>query len=51
MLLSVAMKDVCMKARKVNSHNPNRVYVVAYIGPIFFSCDKGNERERCRLGL
>lgn len=41
MLLSVAVKDVRRKARKVNSHNPNRVYVVAYIGPSFSHMTKG----------
>lgn len=51
MLQSVAMKDICGKARKMNSHNPNRLYVVAYIRPIFFSYDKGNNREGRALDL
>ena len=51
MLLSVAVEDVCRKARKINKHDPNRSYVVAYIGSMFFSFDKGNKREGCGLGL
>lgn len=51
MLLSVAVKDVCIKARKIKNLDPNRLYVVAYIGSIFFSYDKGNKSEGCGLGL
>lgn len=39
------------ESQKINNHDPNRSYVVAYIGSIFFSFNKGNKREGYGLGL